>query len=75
VTSIAAAQLLANDSAGHVQMVLAGLGIGQLYRPTIKTYLESGALVPILQDWTTATAPISALYPPSKPSMTVPAPS
>jgi DNA-binding transcriptional LysR family regulator len=56
-------------------MVLAGLGIGQLYRPTIKTYLESGALVPILQDWTTATAPISALYPPSKPSMTVPAPS
>jgi LysR family transcriptional regulator, regulator for bpeEF and oprC len=58
--------LLANESTGHRAMMLAGLGIGQLYRSTIEHHLHSGALVAILEDWTDYQVPISLLYPASK---------
>lgn len=58
--------LLANDSTGHLGMLLAGLGIGQLYETTIRTHLLSGSLVQVLPDWDTASAPVSIVYPPAK---------
>lgn len=57
---------ITNDSAGLAEMVVQGLGIGQLYRSTVADQIAAGALVPILTDWTMATAPISILYAPSK---------
>lgn len=63
---IAHAQLLANDSTGQLGMLLAGLGIGQLFETTVRTHLATGALVQVLPDWETPTAPVSIVYPPSR---------
>lgn len=57
---------ITNDSAGLAEMVAQGLGIGQIYHSTVTDYIAAGALIPILADWTMATAPISILYAPSK---------
>lgn len=58
--------MLSNDSAGHLTMILSSLGIGQVYRSTIRAHLAAGLLVPLLGDWETGTAPVSILYPPSR---------
>lgn len=63
---IAHADVLANDSTGHVNMLLSGLGVGQTYLSTVRAHLDAGALVRVLDDWTEETAPVSILYPPSK---------
>ncbi|GAA3114758.1 LysR family transcriptional regulator [Rhizobium viscosum] len=66
IMEIGSANLLANESTGQRSMVLAGLGIGQLFRSTVIGHLETGTLVSILDDWSKDTAPISLLYPASK---------
>lgn len=63
---IGAAHVTANDSTGHVNMILNGLGVGQTYASTVKPHLNSGALVRVLDDWTNGSEPISVLYPPAK---------
>lgn len=63
---IAAKGFQANDSMGQVSMILHGLGVGQTFRSTVKAHLASGALVPVLEEWTMGTEPISVLYPPAK---------
>lgn len=60
------AQIRSNDSTGHLNMVLAGLGIGQCYESTARAHLQRGALVPILDDWTAGSAPVSVVYPPTR---------
>lgn len=60
------AHLLTNDSTGHLGMLLAGLGIGQLYETTIRQHLSSGSLVRILEEWNAPSAPVSIVYPPAK---------
>lgn len=55
--------LYSNDSAGHIGMMVGGLGIGQTYALVVDSLLRSGALVPVLQDWTTQTTPIAVMYP------------
>jgi DNA-binding transcriptional LysR family regulator len=47
-------------------MLLAGLGVGQLYETTVRGLLASGALVAVLEDWETPSAPVSVVYPPAK---------
>ncbi len=66
VVEISDTNLLSNDSKGQRSMILSGLGIGQLFRSTVVSHLETGALVSVLDDWTHYTAPISILYPSSK---------
>ncbi|WP_312793774.1 LysR family transcriptional regulator [Tianweitania sp.] len=63
---IGAAHVMANDSTGHVNMILNGLGVGQTFASTVKPHLASGALVRVLDDWTNGSEPISVLYPPAK---------
>lgn len=58
--------LMTNDSTGQLGMLLAGLGIGQLYETTAHSLLLSGALVPVLEDWEAPTSPVSIVYPPAK---------
>ena len=63
---ISAANVMANDSMGQVNLILNGLGVGQTYVSTVKAHLASGALVPVLADWTNRSDPVSVLYPPAK---------
>ncbi len=60
------AGLMSNDSMGQLNMVLAGLGIGQAYWSTVRAHVAAGLLVPLLEDWETGTAPVLILYPPSR---------
>ncbi|MCJ8056627.1 LysR family transcriptional regulator [Shinella curvata] len=66
VVEISDTNLLSNDSTGQRSMILSGLGIGQLFRSTVVTHLNTGALVSVLDDWTDYAAPVSILYPSSK---------
>lgn len=58
--------LYSNDSAGQIAMVAAGLGIGQTHLLAASPLLQSGALVPVLQDWNGHPIPISVMYPSAK---------
>ncbi|MQY49527.1 LysR family transcriptional regulator [Rhizobiales bacterium RZME27] len=66
VVEISDTNLLSNDSTGQRSMILSGLGIGQLFRSTVVTHLNTGALISVLDDWTDYAAPVSILYPSSK---------
>ncbi|MEH3148548.1 MAG: LysR family transcriptional regulator [Methylobacterium frigidaeris] len=52
-----------NDSTGLINMMAAGLGVGQTHASVIRTHLASGVLVPVLEEWTNDTFPISVMYP------------
>lgn len=56
---------MANDGTGLLNIVLAGLGVGQVYELPIRDYISRGLVVPVLQDWDTATAFVSLMYPPA----------
>ncbi|AGI24810.1 LysR family transcriptional regulator [Pseudomonas sp. ATCC 13867] len=58
--------IAANDSAGLVGMLVAGLGVGQTHASVVAQFLTSGALVPVLEEQTSATIPISLIFPPTK---------
>ena len=60
------ADILSNDSSGHLGMLIAGLGIGQAYWSTVRAPIASGALLPVLEAWETQSAPVSILYPPDR---------
>lgn len=58
--------IASNDSAGYINMIANGLGVGQTHSRVARHLLESGALVPILEDYTRAIIPISVIFPTSK---------
>lgn len=58
--------IAANDSAGLVGMLVAGLGIGQVHATVAAGFFESGALVPVLEEQTQASIPVSLIFPPNK---------
>lgn len=58
--------IAANDSASQIRMIINGLGVGQTQASVARTFLEAGELVQILDSHTTATIPISVIYPPNK---------
>lgn len=58
--------ILANESTGHVTMLLAGLGIGQNIREIMQPHINSGELVTVLDDWSQPQMPFHLLYPPNR---------
>ncbi|NIE74135.1 LysR family transcriptional regulator [Pantoea sp. Ap-967] len=54
--------LAANDSAGLIRMMVAGLGVGQTHQSVVRPFLESGELVALLSPYTQSTIPISVIY-------------
>ncbi|QKZ04244.1 LysR family transcriptional regulator [Pseudomonas eucalypticola] len=64
--TIDAARYSTNEGNGLTQLLLAGLGIGQHLRPCLQPYIESGALVEVLNEWTRPSIPFHAVYPPNR---------
>ncbi|MGO4377536.1 LysR substrate-binding domain-containing protein [Pseudoduganella sp. RAF19] len=52
-----------NDSNSYVQAGLAGLGVLLMADFQARPHIESGALVPVLTDWSTDSIPIHVVYP------------
>lgn len=55
-----------NESNAHLTAGLAGLGVIHTFNYTVQPYIDSGALIPILQDWRPAPYPFHAVYPPNR---------
>lgn len=55
-----------NEGNGLMEMMLAGLGIDQHLRRCVQPYLESGELVPVLEDWSRPAIPLHVIYPPNR---------
>ena len=58
--------LSVNESNAHIAAGLAGLGIIHTFSYAVKSYIEAGSLVPILQDWRPAPYPFHVAYPPNR---------
>lgn len=56
----------ANESTGYINLVAAGLGVGQTFRSAVRRHLAEGTLVPVLEGFTQHTAPLSIIYPPTQ---------
>jgi LysR family transcriptional regulator for bpeEF and oprC len=52
-----------NESTAHVTALLAGLGVGQTFRFMADPLIRSGALQPVLEDWTQPRQPLQLVYP------------
>jgi DNA-binding transcriptional LysR family regulator len=52
-----------NESTAHLTALLAGLGVGQTFRFMAEPHLRSGALQPVLEDWTRPRHPLHVVYP------------
>lgn len=52
-----------NESTAHLTALLAGLGLGQTFRFMAQPHLRSGALQPLLEDWTRERHPLNLVYP------------
>ena len=59
-------QLSVNESNAYVTSIVAGLGIGQIISWQAQRYLDSGALVQLLPDWTQPLLPVYVVYPPNR---------
>jgi LysR family transcriptional regulator for bpeEF and oprC len=55
-----------NESTAHLSSLLAGLGIGQTFRYFARPHIDSGRLVPVLQDWTRPKHSLHIMYPPNR---------
>lgn len=53
-----------NESTGYINLIAAGLGVGQTFRSAVREQLARGTLVPVLGAYTRHTAPLSIIYPP-----------
>lgn len=63
---INACQFSANDGAGQVALIAAGLGVGQPLRRFVQARLDAGELVEVLADWARPPVPFHAVYPPNR---------
>lgn len=59
-------QLSVNEANAYVTSIVAGLGIGQITSWQAQRYLDSGALVQLLPDWTQPLLPVYVVYPPNR---------
>ncbi|HEX2010561.1 MAG TPA: LysR family transcriptional regulator [Roseateles sp.] len=57
------ATMAVNESTAHLNALLTGLGLGQTFAFMARPYLQSGALVPLLDEWTRHRHPLHLLYP------------
>jgi LysR family transcriptional regulator for bpeEF and oprC len=55
-----------NEANAHVAAGVAGLGVIHTFHFLARPHIESGALVPILQDWRPAPYPFHVVYPPNR---------
>lgn len=55
-----------NEANAYINATLAGLGVAQVTSFQAQRYLESGALVQLLPEWTQSTLPIYVVYPPNR---------
>jgi LysR family transcriptional regulator, regulator for bpeEF and oprC len=55
-----------NDSNAYVAAGLAGLGVISAPRFMVRDHLATGALQPVLQDWTGDAIPLHVVYPPNR---------
>ena len=53
-------------SASLINLLVHGMGIGQTHVSVAKHFIQSGQLVPILEDSTNTQFPVSIIYPPTK---------
>jgi len=63
---IVAFDIAANDSAALISMLVHGMGIGQTHASVVRRFIESGELVPVLEEVTHRQFPVSIIYPPTK---------
>lgn len=61
-----ASAIFVNDSMAHLHGLLAGIGIGQIPRIAAQPYFESGALVPLLEDFSCPRHEIHVVYLPGR---------
>ncbi|WP_241592767.1 LysR family transcriptional regulator [Rosenbergiella epipactidis] len=59
-------QFAANEGNGVINMMLAGLGVGQHLRRFVQPHIDAGTLVPVLTDWHQPRLPFHLLYPPNR---------
>lgn len=55
-----------NESNAHLAAGLAGLGIIHTFAYTAQAHIDSGHLIPILEDWRPAPYPFHVVYPPNR---------
>jgi LysR family transcriptional regulator for bpeEF and oprC len=55
-----------NESNAHLAAGLAGLGIIHTFAYMAQPYIDSGRLLPVLQDWQAASYPFHVVYPPNR---------
>ena len=55
-----------NESTAHLSSLIAGLGIGQTFRFVARPHIDSGHLVPVLEDWTRPKHSLHIMYPPNR---------
>jgi DNA-binding transcriptional LysR family regulator len=55
-----------NESNAHLAAGLAGLGVIHTFAYTAQAHIDSGALLPVLQDWQPAPYPFHVAYPPNR---------
>jgi len=63
---VAASGFSTNDGEAHVEMLRAGLGVGQHFQRFAKHLVDAGELVPVLTDWTPPPFPLHVVYPPGR---------
>lgn len=55
-----------NESNAHLAAGLAGLGVLHTFSYVARPHIDSGALVPVLQDWQPEPYPFYVVYPPNR---------
>jgi LysR family transcriptional regulator, regulator for bpeEF and oprC len=60
---IYASQFAANEGDGVIDMILAGLGVGQHLRRFAQPHINAGELVPVLTGWSQPLLPFHLVYP------------
>lgn len=63
---LVAFDISANDSAALISMLVHGMGIGQTHASVARRFIESGELVPVLEELTYRQFPVSIIYPPTR---------
>lgn len=63
---LGAFNISANDSAALISMLVHGMGIGQTHASVARRFIESGELVPVLEELTHRQFPVSIIYPPTR---------
>ena len=59
-------QVSVNEINAYITALVAGLGLGQIAGYEAEQHLKSGALIPLLPEWTQRFLPVYVVYPPNR---------